>query len=107
MARMAPHANKPASCPARNMCLKSAVTVSTPPTHTCPAQELAAAKDVEYIAGGAGQNTTRVCQWMLQYPKATSYMGCIGEGGCGGGGGGDYEQTRLHSDSPPALMEQA
>ena len=44
-------------------------------------QELAARSDVEYIAGGAGQNTTRVCQWMLQYPKATSYMGCIGERG--------------------------
>ncbi len=35
--------------------------------------------DVEYIAGGAGQNTTRVCQWMLQVPHATSYMGCIGD----------------------------
>lgn len=34
---------------------------------------------VEYIPGGAGQNTTRVCQWMLQVPKATSYMGCIGD----------------------------
>lgn len=46
---------------------------------SCLSQELAAKPDVEYIAGGAGQNTTRVCQWMLQYPKATSYMGCIGE----------------------------
>lgn len=42
-------------------------------------KELAAMPDVEYIAGGAGQNTTRVCQWMLQVPHATSYMGCIGD----------------------------
>ena len=41
-------------------------------------QELAANNDVEYIAGGAGQNSTRVCQWLMQYPRATSYMGCIG-----------------------------
>ncbi len=36
-------------------------------------------ENVEYIPGGAGQNTTRICQWMLQVPHATSYMGCIGE----------------------------
>jgi sugar/nucleoside kinase (ribokinase family) len=41
-------------------------------------QELAARPDVEYIAGGAGQNSVRVAQWMLQVPHATSYMGCIG-----------------------------
>ncbi|CAI5520488.1 unnamed protein product [Closterium sp. Naga37s-1] len=33
---------------------------------------------VEYIAGGATQNSIRVAQWMLQTPKAVSYMGCIG-----------------------------
>lgn len=33
---------------------------------------------MQYIAGGAGQNTTRVVQWMLQVPGATSYFGCIG-----------------------------
>ncbi len=42
-------------------------------------QELSSNADVEYIAGGAGQNTTRICQWLLQYPKATTYMGCIGK----------------------------
>ncbi|KAG2444193.1 hypothetical protein HYH02_009131 [Chlamydomonas schloesseri] len=41
--------------------------------------ELAAMSNVEYIPGGAGQNTTRICQWMLQVPHATSYMGCIGD----------------------------
>jgi adenosine kinase len=30
--------------------------------------ELAARQGVEFIAGGAAQNTTRVCQWMLQIP---------------------------------------
>jgi sugar/nucleoside kinase (ribokinase family) len=34
---------------------------------------------VEYIAGGAGQNSTRIAQWMLQVPQATAYMGCIGD----------------------------
>ena len=34
---------------------------------------------VEYIAGGATQNSIRVAQWMLQVPFATSYMGCIGK----------------------------
>ncbi|PNH11837.1 Adenosine kinase 1, partial [Tetrabaena socialis] len=41
--------------------------------------ELAAMPNVEYIPGGAGQNSTRVCQWMLQVPHATTYMGCIGD----------------------------
>nr|GMC94070.1 adenosine kinase 2 [Ipomoea batatas] len=39
---------------------------------------------VEYIAGGATQNSIRVAQWMLQKPGATSYMGCIGKDKFGG-----------------------
>ncbi|KAK8926162.1 Adenosine kinase 2 [Platanthera zijinensis] len=42
-------------------------------------EELASKYNVEYIAGGATQNTIRVAQWMLQIPGATSYMGCIGK----------------------------
>lgn len=42
-------------------------------------KELAAKPNVEYIAGGATQNSIRVAQWMLQVPGATSYMGCIGK----------------------------
>lgn len=34
--------------------------------------------DVEYIAGGATQNSIRVAQWMLQEPNMTSYIGCVG-----------------------------
>jgi len=33
---------------------------------------------VQYIAGGATQNTIRVAQWMLQQPGMTAYMGCVG-----------------------------
>ncbi|KAK1290970.1 Adenosine kinase 2 [Acorus calamus] len=41
--------------------------------------ELSTKYNVEYIAGGATQNSIRVAQWMLQAPGATSYMGCIGK----------------------------
>ncbi|GFZ11387.1 adenosine kinase 1 [Actinidia rufa] len=41
--------------------------------------EMASKYNVEYIAGGATQNSIRVAQWMLQIPGATSYMGCIGK----------------------------
>ena len=34
---------------------------------------------VEYIAGGATQNTIRVAQWMLGVPKATTYFGSVGK----------------------------
>lgn len=34
---------------------------------------------VQYIAGGATQNTIRVVQWMLQRKHATSYIGCVGK----------------------------
>eukprot|EP01097_Dermamoeba_algensis_P000425 TRINITY_DN1147_c0_g1_i1.p1 TRINITY_DN1147_c0_g1~~TRINITY_DN1147_c0_g1_i1.p1 ORF type:complete len:341 (+),score=104.08 TRINITY_DN1147_c0_g1_i1:111-1133(+) len=41
--------------------------------------ELVKDHSVEYIAGGAAQNTIRAAQWMLQVPKATTYVGCIGK----------------------------
>jgi adenosine kinase len=41
--------------------------------------EMAAKPNVQYIAGGATQNTIRVAQWMLQEEGATAYMGCIGK----------------------------
>lgn len=34
---------------------------------------------VQYIAGGATQNSIRVCQWMLQQPGATAYIGSVGK----------------------------
>jgi adenosine kinase len=41
-------------------------------------QEIEEKFKVEYIAGGATQNSIRVAQWMLQVPDATSYMGSVG-----------------------------
>ena len=34
---------------------------------------------VEYIAGGATQNSIRVAQWMMQAEGATAFVGCIGK----------------------------
>lgn len=34
---------------------------------------------VDYIAGGAGQNSVRAAQWLLQTPGATSYIGAVGD----------------------------
>lgn len=42
-------------------------------------QEMAGLPDVEYIPGGATQNSIRIAQWLLQVPGATSYMGCVGK----------------------------
>ena len=43
-----------------------------------PTQELSSKPDVEYIPGGATQNSIRVAQWVLRTPGATGYFGCIG-----------------------------
>lgn len=40
--------------------------------------ELAESHSVEYIAGGATQNSIRVAQWMMGKPGSTAYVGCIG-----------------------------
>lgn len=42
-------------------------------------QELSERPDVQYIAGGATQNTIRVAQWMLGQKGATAYVGCVGK----------------------------
>lgn len=41
--------------------------------------ELAKMSNVQFIPGGATQNTIRVAAWMLQAPKSTAYMGCVGK----------------------------
>jgi adenosine kinase len=43
--------------------------------------KLQAMAGVQYIAGGATQNSIRVAQWMLQEQGATAYMGCVGKDG--------------------------
>lgn len=41
-------------------------------------QDLVGEYSVDYIAGGATQNSIRVAQWVLGKPNVTSYMGCVG-----------------------------
>ena len=38
--------------------------------------------EVEYIAGGATQNSIRVAQWMLEDEKCTTSVGCVGNDAC-------------------------
>jgi adenosine kinase len=37
---------------------------------------------VDYIAGGATQNSVRVAQWILGLKNATAYFGCVGKVSC-------------------------
>ncbi len=39
---------------------------------------------VQYIAGGATQNSIRVAQWMLPEPGMTGFLGAIGSDEFGG-----------------------
>ncbi|XP_065574747.1 uncharacterized protein LOC136036439 [Artemia franciscana] len=41
-------------------------------------EELVANHTVEYIAGGSGQNTLRIAQWILPERNITSFLGCVG-----------------------------
>lgn len=41
--------------------------------------ELVATGAVQYIAGGATQNTIRVAQWMMGQEGATGFSGCVGK----------------------------
>lgn len=41
--------------------------------------ELVSLFPVEYIPGGATQNSIKFAQWMLGVPKATTFIGCIGK----------------------------
>ena len=34
---------------------------------------------VDYIAGGATQNSCRVAQWLLQASQSVAYFGCVGK----------------------------
>ena len=36
-------------------------------------------KGVQFVPGGATQNSMRVAQWLLQVPGAVSYFGCVGK----------------------------
>lgn len=41
-------------------------------------KELVESYPVQFIAGGATQNSIRVAQWMLKVPGSTSYFGAVG-----------------------------
>ncbi|XP_068231083.1 uncharacterized protein Adk2 isoform X1 [Palaemon carinicauda] len=47
--------------------------------HQSMYQEMSNMKNVEYIAGGATQNSMRVAQWILREPKRATFMGSVGE----------------------------
>lgn len=47
--------------------------------HLSMYEEMTSKYNVDFIAGGATQNSIRVAQWMLQIPGVTSYMGSIGK----------------------------
>jgi len=52
--------------------------LADPQKHLPLYDELEKNYPVEHIAGGAAQNAIRAAQWMLQVPKASVYIGCIG-----------------------------
>lgn len=37
--------------------------------------------EIEYIPGGSAQNALRTASWILKYPNAATFMGCIGRDG--------------------------
>jgi len=58
--------------------LKNGNAILAEPKHIPLYQELVTDYPIEYIPGGAGQNTARCFQWMYQQPNASHYIGCIG-----------------------------
>ena len=50
-----------------------------PLTSSSCMQELSDKSDVQFIPGGATQNSMRIAQWLLQVPGAASYFGCVGK----------------------------
>lgn len=59
--------------------------------------------DVEYIPGGATQNSIRVAQWMLGVPGATSYFGCIGKDDFGNKMEEAAKNDGVNVRAPPSL----
>ena len=41
--------------------------------------ELVANHQIEYIAGGATQNSCRVAQWLLPEAQSVAFFGCVGK----------------------------
>jgi len=62
--------------------------------HKALYKKLADTHPVEYIAGGATQNSIRVAQWMMGAPGATAFVGAIGMGDAFG----DQLETAARAD---------
>jgi adenosine kinase len=58
--------------------LKMGNAILAEPKHLPLYEELVKNYKVDYTAGGAAQNTIRAAQWMIQVPKATGYIGGVG-----------------------------
>ncbi|CAH0564030.1 unnamed protein product [Brassicogethes aeneus] len=41
--------------------------------------ELVEKYNADFIAGGSVQNALRVAQWLLEFPKVTTFFGCVGD----------------------------
>jgi len=59
--------------------LKPANAILAEDQHIPLYAELAGKADVQFIAGGATQNSIRVAQWIMQTDGASSYMGSVGK----------------------------
>eukprot|EP00794_Sanderia_malayensis_P016310 gene16310-17954_t len=59
--------------------LKSNDAILAEEKHLPIYQELIDNFPVEYIAGGATQNSMRIAQWILQRPHTSAYFGCVGK----------------------------
>lgn len=68
-----------ARCP-RRYSLKLNNAILAEPQHLPLYDELVASYPVEYIAGGATQNSIRVAQWVSGKPGFSAYIGAIGAG---------------------------
>jgi len=58
--------------------LKPGNAIMAEPKHLPLYEELKKNHKVDYIAGGACQNSMRACQWMSSTPGLVHYIGCVG-----------------------------
>eukprot|EP01113_Clastostelium_recurvatum_P022891 TRINITY_DN273_c0_g1_i1.p1 TRINITY_DN273_c0_g1~~TRINITY_DN273_c0_g1_i1.p1 ORF type:complete len:381 (+),score=118.09 TRINITY_DN273_c0_g1_i1:8-1150(+) len=58
--------------------LKEGTALLAEPKHMPIYGELPTLGQVDYIAGGAAQNSMRVASWLLNKPKVAGYIGCVG-----------------------------
>jgi len=58
--------------------LKSGNAILAEPVHLPIYDEIVKNGKVEYIAGGAAQNTARLAQWMMGGEGKVTYVGCVG-----------------------------